>query len=197
VVQIIVNGNSKPLTRPHRDQILKRDGDVLSTVSGVSEINFPEMSFLSAEDKIAGWYLEHDYPGALPLPAQVRGLRTRIGNMQIGSEQLWDNVFKEIRFNLWHVGEFNIQAKSIKPNTRRDALTPSPDVDNLTNCLNIVATELSNICRRASSEREQGKRLLHKQVNLGKKEYNKILSQLKVGPPVPERVTLSIGNKEK
>lgn len=195
-LQIYVNGNIEFLTRPHRNKILKPDGRLLSEVKGVKEINMPDALTATAEECIVGWFLDHDFPGALPTSAHVRGIRARIGNIQIGNEYIWDELYQESRFNLWHVGEIHIKTKFIWPNTRRDGLTVSSAVDNFTNALKVHTTKLSDICRKASAKRNKSKKPKQKFVAMGKDEYSKILLQLNITDSFPDRVILSIDSKK-
>ena len=68
-----------------------------------------------------GWILHHGYLGALSDRLNLRGLRARIGNIQVGSEAIFEHLFKERRFNSWTVGEVHILSDChLVPNARRD-----------------------------------------------------------------------------
>ena len=45
-----------------------------------------------------GWLIHHDYEGAIPSTTGVRGLRARVGNIQVGNDRLFVDIFPEERF---------------------------------------------------------------------------------------------------
>ncbi len=193
-VDIHINGSEQPITRPHRNQITSHDGSsILSTVRSLSEIVDLEEVLDSEGIPLAmGWILNHDYPGALPISSHIRGLRIRIGNIQVGDERVLDSLFKEHRFNVWCIGEIHICTSNIYPNTRRDDLEQSPQVDDLMNALGVLAKKLTDTCREASLKRNKKSKLVHRNVSLSREKYRKIMEDLKIEEPLPDRLTLSL-----
>lgn len=57
---------------------------------------------------------------AIPASTNVRGLRLRVGNIQVGGDKLLEDLFPEPRFNSWSVGEIHILDQRVTPNGRRD-----------------------------------------------------------------------------
>ena len=100
------------------------------------------------------------YTGAIPKAAAVRGIRARLGNIQIGDESVFDHLFHEDRFNRWCVGEVHILDPHIIPNGRRDYFEPGPHLRNLENHLGPFFRTLSNRCRNSSASRNREKKLL-------------------------------------
>ena len=45
--------------------------------------------------------LHHGYTGAIPDKAGIKGLRFRVGNVQVGDDNLLEELFPEPRFNAW------------------------------------------------------------------------------------------------
>ena len=197
-VDIRINGSEQSITRPHRDQITSPDGSsILSTISGLCKIVDLEEVLDSEGTPLArGWILDHDYPGALPISSHIRGLRIRIGNIQIGDERVLDSLFKEHRFNMWCIGEIHICTPNIYPNTRRDDLEQSPQVDDLMNALGILAKKLTDTCRKASLKRNKKSKLIHRNISLMSEEYRKIMADLKIEEPFPDRITLSLNTNK-
>ena len=103
-----------------------------------------------------GQLVQHPgYAGSIPRHLGVRGLRARAGNIQVGSEGVFRNLFHESRFNGWCVGEVHITDSRIVPNGRRDYFEPGPHLRNLENHIGAIAYEISARCRRASSHRNR------------------------------------------
>lgn len=101
------------------------------------------------------WLAHTPYAGSIPRHLGVRGLRARSGNIQVGSDDVFRDLFHETRFNGWCVGEVHITDSRIVPNGRRDYFEPSPHLRNLENHIGAIAYEISTRCRRASSHRNR------------------------------------------
>lgn len=188
-VKIFINNNKEYLTRPHSDRLLSTldQKTIITAINKVIPISDLDDGF---ETMAKGWILHHDYPGALPQSSNVKGLRIRVGNIQVGNERILDHMFKESRFNSWCIGEIHIISPSIRPNTRRDNLESSPNLDNLENSLHILAKKLTQTCRDKSTERNQAAKNKHKTVSVSKKHYREITKQLKLDLPLPDKLTL-------
>jgi len=102
-----------------------------------------------------GWFVHHDYQGAIPASAGVRGIRARVGNIQIGNERLLAEIFPEERFCSWSVGEVHILDEQVVPNGRRDAFEAGVHVDNLIVHLRSFGAEIARECRLASQKRHR------------------------------------------
>jgi len=105
---------------------------------------------------IAGiaWVLHHDYEGAVPTSALIKGLRLRSGNIQVGDHTLLEELFPEPRFNAWSVGEVHVLDKRIIPNGRRDHFEQNPHLHNLVNHLTPTARGIASRCRTSSVRRK-------------------------------------------
>ena len=115
----------------------------------------------STDDAAIIWVAHSSYLGAIPKAAAVRGIRARVGNIQIGDETIFDHLFREDRFNRWCIGEVHILDPRIIPNGRRDYFEPGPHLRNLENHLGPIFRGLSNRCRTSSSSRNKEKKLLN------------------------------------
>ena len=107
-----------------------------------------------------GWVAHASYLGAIPKASRIRGIRARVGNIQIGDERVFDHLFTDDRFNRWCVGEVHVIDDRIVPNARRDYFEPGPHLRHLENYLSSVAQEIALRCRSASAVRNQTKRTL-------------------------------------
>lgn len=199
-VNISINGD-KPLTRPHAANIFDlRKDKTISVVRGVRSIENIKQDASAYHaaietDAAKGWILDHDYPGALPVSAGVRGLRIRMGNIQIGDERILEHLFREARFNVWCIGEIHICSPDIRPNTRRDNLEPSHYVDDLENSLRVLVDHISDICRERSSSRSKPK-TRHLSKKLKPRAFADIAESLDIKKPYPEKLTLIKDHRE-
>ena len=105
------------------------------------------------------WIVHSSYLGAIHKAAGMRGIRARVGNLQVGNESSLDSLFDEERFNRWCIGEVHILDKRIIPNARRDYFEPNPHLQNLESKLSVHFKHLSAHCRKASQERNKRKKL--------------------------------------
>ena len=101
------------------------------------------------------WLAHTPYSGSIAPRLRVRGLRARAGNIQVGSDCVFEHLFHEARFNGWCIGEVHVVDKRILPNGRRDYFEPSPHLRNLENHLGAIAHEICLRCRSASSQRNK------------------------------------------
>ena len=116
---------------------------------------------VDGNDKAAvGWVAHSPYLGAIPKDQRIRGIRARVGNIQIGGEAVFDHLFTEERFNRWCVGEVHVLDPRIVPNARRDYFQPSPLLQDLENQLKPILGRISTRCRRESTTRNRDRKAL-------------------------------------
>jgi len=96
--------------------------------------------------------LHHGYKGTVP-SANLKGLRLRSGNIQVGGNGLLEDLFTEVRFNSWCVGEIHVIDSRIIPNGRRDHYEQNVHYTNLINQLSPIARQISIRCRQSSTRR--------------------------------------------
>lgn len=194
-VYIHINGNLEPIYRPHRNfiHLPNHNGNmkIFSQMKNIIEIEELQDLYTPKGDLIAkGWIMHHEYPGSLSRSTQIRGLRVRIGNMQIGGERIFDSLFSERRFNTWCIGEIHICTCDIIPSTRRDSLQLSPPVYDLKNAIKVVARNITDICRESSRFRNKKLAKKPKNILLESKKYEKILTDIGIQKPFPNRIVL-------
>lgn len=149
-LDITVNGGDR-LTRPHRDAIPLGNARS-SAVVGVSHLEIP-----GSEGGLAAvaWFAHHGYEGAIPSASLVKGVRLRVGNLQVGGHAMLDDIFPETRFNSWAVGEVHVLDPRIVPNGRRDEFERNGHLANLVNHLSPVARDIARRCRTSSARRSR------------------------------------------
>lgn len=146
-ITLNVHGNSSPTFRPHRNSFNISGGS--DTFRELEKIHIPGSDGGTAA---VGWLLHHDYKGAVPNP-NLKGLRLRSGNIQVGTNGILEDLFVETRFNSWCVGEVHVVDSRIIPNGRRDHYEQNVHYINLVNQLSPLARDISTRCRQSSSRR--------------------------------------------
>ena len=154
---VTVNGNPEPVRRQYGASIRFNDSRT-DCFTKFERFHIPRLE--GGGDAAVAWVAHSSYTGAIPKAAGVRGIRARLGNIQIGDESVFDHLFHEDRFNRWCVGEVHILEPAIIPNGRRDYFEPGPHLRNLENHLGPFFRKLSNRCRNSSASRNREKKLL-------------------------------------
>lgn len=147
---ISVNG-ANPLTRPYRDTV---DAGVKEPVV-LRELETFELPGLDGGVAAIGWLAHHDYVGAIPKSALIKGLRVRVGDIQVGGSSLLQEIFPETRFCSWTVGEVHVLDSRIVPNGRRDGFEQNLHYANLLNQLGPKTSDVGRRCRTSSAERQR------------------------------------------
>jgi hypothetical protein len=136
--------------RPYRDEMtFPGTGHSLR----INEIEFLHFANVDGETGAFGWLGHHQYVRSIPPTLGVRGLRARHGDLQIGDANLFDEFFKEPRFNGWCVGEIHVSDRRIVPNARRDNFELNHHYYNFLVQLGPVTLNISKHCRSASVAR--------------------------------------------
>ena len=66
------------------------------------------------------WYGITDFKGAIPDSCEMRGIRVRTGNIQIGNDLWLENFFNETRGAKYFIGEIFTISSDLIPNSQRD-----------------------------------------------------------------------------
>ena len=162
-LRITLNGEEQPIQRQYGSAV---------ALAGTKEDHFHEFeevrvpSVDGSGDAAVGWIAHSSYLGAIPKGNRIRGIRARLGNIQVGNEQVFDHLFEEERFNRWCVGEVHILDSRVVPNGRRDYFERDPHLRNLENHLAPIFGQITARCRSASSNRNREKRLLSAAVDI-------------------------------
>jgi hypothetical protein len=149
-LEIFVGEDRTSVRRPHRAELEFAVG----AFDPFTEVELLSIEGIDGETACVGWVLHHGYTGALPVACGVRGLRVRCGNIQVGDDRMFEELFPEARFNSWSVGELHVIDPRIIPNGRRDHFEQSVHFDNLLTHLTPVAREITRRCRTSSVQRK-------------------------------------------
>ena len=156
-LKIILDGELAPITRRYGETI-RFSKDREDCFTEFEEIDIPSVD--GTGSAAVGWVAHSSYFGAIPKEAGIRGVRARVGNIQIGDETVFDRLFPEERFNRWCVSEIHILDPRIIPNGRRDYFEPGPHIRNLENQLRAVLRGIAARCRKASAMRNNERKVL-------------------------------------
>jgi len=151
--EIFVNGAKKPIIRPFQVDFEGKKG----SNNAKAELESFQISGIGDGTDAIGWVLHHDYLGAIPDAVGIKGLRARVGNIQIGDSVTFNSVFPETRFNSWAIGEIHVLSPRIVPNGRRDDFEHSKHYANLLNSLAPKAKAIAKRCREQSATRTRAK----------------------------------------
>ena len=163
-VTVMLSGSARPLRRPFASTIPLGPHKVDQYLDFES---FDIPSLGTSRPAGVGWIAHSSYLGVIPKGLGIRGLRARVGNIQIGGEDIFDHLFAQDRFNRWCIGEVHVMDHRIVPNGRRDYFEASPHTRNFENHLNNVARRIATRCRTASRVRNSARR---KQARIGELE---------------------------
>ena len=153
-VDIYINNSTTPLYRPHRNEFCDRNNNSVK----FHELEIIKIPSVDGDIAVAGWALHHEYSGALPKAFGIKGLRARAGNIQVGGDNIFEDIYPELRFNSWTVSELHILDKNIIPNGRRDNFEQNAHFSNLTNQLLPHGRKIADKCRKSSIARNKIKK---------------------------------------
>ena len=156
-LEVMLEGDPDPVERPYRESI-RLSASKEAKFTDFQVVRLPSVDGNGAA--VLGWIAHSSYLGAIPKEQRVRGIRARVGNIQIGDEAVFDHLYAEERFNRWCVGELHILDSRIIPNARRDYFEPRPHLRNLENQLTPVLRDISTRCRRESTARNRARKTL-------------------------------------
>lgn len=155
-VCVRLDGDDEGVERPHACSVKISEQESQEIV----EIEEIRIAGIGAQECAAiGWIAHTAYRGAIAKSCGVRGIRARVGNMQVGGEDVFAHLFSEDRFNRWCIAEVHVLDPCIVPNARRDYFEPGVHLRNFENRLGAVCRGLEKRCRDASKERLSERRL--------------------------------------
>jgi molecular chaperone HtpG len=148
---IHLNGNPNPIYKPYKTWFhADNKKDDIKDIEFFKTYNDNELLFW-------GWYAKTNWLGTVD-DRNLKGIRVRKNNIQIGDENTLNGFFRESRFNGWFVGEIYVYDKNIIPNARRDYFEKNEAYKIFrTELEKITRDELSKIPKIYSKERTERK----------------------------------------
>ena len=117
--QIQVNGAE--IFKEYTVKLKDQDGDSIKNYDEITDLEFKD--FYNEDNELIAWMWIGISKFEKVIPKknnQMRGLRLRSGNIQIGKEDVLDRFFDESRGNHYFVGEVFAVDKHLIPNSQRD-----------------------------------------------------------------------------
>lgn len=144
------NGKMKPIHKAFKRHYTAGRERVDNTIYQVTTFDvLNEMNQLIA----IGWYANTDWLGTIH-DDNIRGIRLRKGNIQIGDDRTLNSIFSQARFNGWNQGEIFVIDDELIPNARRDNFEQNQAYHSLfRNLKKGIGAELSTAIGKASRER--------------------------------------------
>lgn len=141
--------NDRQVFRPYADVIK------LSTNSSdhIHAIEYFQFKSADSEFIAFGWYARTNFLATLPAALNIKGIRVRQGNIEVGGEHFLDDKFSETRFSGWQIGEIHIVNGALKPNARRDGFEHTPHFEKFLEQSHLLGRYLSSLCRKSSNAR--------------------------------------------
>ena len=112
--------NGQQIFKEYTTKIKEKSGKTLKNYDEISKLQFKNFFDEKGELMAWMWYGLSRFEKSIPQVNQMRGLRVRSGNIQIGNDDVVQDLFKENRGNYYFVGEIFIQDKNLIPNSQRD-----------------------------------------------------------------------------
>lgn len=145
--QIQING--RQVFRPYADEIKL----TVNSSDFIQSIEYFQFKGANSEIIALGWYANTQFLATLPTALNVKGIRVRQGNIEVGGEHFLDDKYSEPRFSGWQIGEIHILNGSLKPNARRDGFEHTPNFEKFLEQAHALGRHLSSVCRRSSNSR--------------------------------------------
>lgn len=150
--------NGEKVLRPYSDTIQISTG----STDHIKDIECFKFSGPDGKQLALGWYARTNFRAALPSRVTMRGIRVRLGNLEVGNEYFLSPFFTERRFSTWNIGEIHVWDHCIKPNARRDGFEHTPEYERFLEQASALGRHLSTLCRRHSIERSAKQRFERK-----------------------------------
>lgn len=148
---IHINDSDTPVYRPYRNAVAYSD----TKTAALHSLKSFKIESIDGGIAAIGWLIHHDYQGAIPVSQGIRGLRGRVGNIQIGHDKLFLEIFPEDRFCSWTIGEVHVLDSRVVPNGRRDEFESNAHLDNIIAYLRPIGAEVARECRVSSQKRNR------------------------------------------
>lgn len=112
--------NGQQIFKEYTTKIKEQSGANLKNYDDISKLEFKD--FYDEDGNLLAWmwYGLSRFEKSIPKVNQMRGLRVRSGNIQIGNDDVVQDLFKENRGNYYFVGEIFAEDEKLIPNSQRD-----------------------------------------------------------------------------
>lgn len=146
----LLQDEAEAIYRPHRNEFTAAGNQL----DEIGEIEYYELFGVNGDLAAIGWVAETSYYGAIPPSELLKGIRFRMGNIQVGESNIVAQEFPETRFNSWCIGELHVLSRKVVPNGRRDNFEENAHFENLLSQLQPHLKNIAQLCRSKSSKRQ-------------------------------------------
>jgi len=150
-----ISVNNRQVFRPYVDEV-----KISANASDfIHDVEFIQFKGAESEVIALGWYAKTSFLATIPSALNVKGIRVRQGNIEVGGEHFLDDKFSEPRFSGWQIGEIHIVNGSLKPNARRDGFEHTLNFEKFLEHSHLLGRHLSSLCRKFSNTRIASSRI--------------------------------------
>lgn len=155
--QIFVNKNQ--VFKAYTTSIYEGDNGNKKKIDEVYDIETYEIR--TSKDLLLawGWYSISGLIKQMPTINIARSLRLRKGNIQIGSEETLDKLFKDTRWSKYYFGEVYAVSPDLIPNARRDYFLENYDLKEFERHLRVKFIELQKLNYFSSNIRSEKRKI--------------------------------------
>ena len=115
-----VKVNGSQIFKEYTTRLKENNGSSLKDYDEISRLEFHDFRDNNNELIAWMWYGLSRFEKQIPKINQMRGLRLRSGNIQLGNDDALQELFKEPRGNYYYVGEVFAVNRNLIPNSQRD-----------------------------------------------------------------------------
>jgi molecular chaperone HtpG len=144
-----ISVNNRQVCRPYADEVKLS----VNASDYIHAVEFIQFKGADSEIIALGWYAKTSFLATLPSVLNVKGIRVRQGNIEVGGEHFLEDKFSEPRFSGWQIGEIHIVNGALKPNARRDGFEHTLNFEKFLEHSHILGRHLSSLCRKFSNTR--------------------------------------------
>lgn len=110
----------KELSKNYSITLYEKNNTVCQEYDKIQDIAFKEFKASDGETLAWMWYGISAFEKQIPAANQMRGIRLRRHNIEVGDEKTLAKFFKEARGYSYFVGEVHLVHRDLRPNNRRD-----------------------------------------------------------------------------
>ena len=159
--KVSINGN--PLYKPYKANIYEGNSDNKKLLDEIKDIQFE--IFKSGSGEILGWlwYGVSRFEKQIPIINEMRGIRIRKGNIQIGNGETlsYPKFYKEPRGNFYFFGELFAIHTDLIPNARRDYFNTNSTLKDFEDAIYpLLHDELYNLYHYANKVKTSTKKVV-------------------------------------
>lgn len=161
----------RPIYKPHKGRFLlhskskkKENSDEILDIIPICKEDEGNIIYI-------GWYTKSNLLGACK-EEELKGIRFRKGNIQVGDNYTIANLFNEDRFNSYFIGEIHVVDPGVIPNARRDDFELNQKYIE-------IKESLAKLCKELSSEIREVSNIRNSKINKVKKRLESVESEVK------------------